>query len=73
MSIQILDDLDESVLKLIRDGLMKHAEAAGVGPRNHRPLNVLARGDGERMIGALVGATVWGWLEVNLLKLRDDG
>src|SRR5262249_11204637 len=54
-------------LDAIERGLVEHAVAAGVEPRDRRPLNVLARDDSGGVIGGLGGGTVWGWFQVKQL------
>ena len=58
-------------LAVIERGLVEHAVAQGVEARNHRTLTLLVR-DGEgRVVGGLVGTTVWGWLQVTQLWVAD--
>jgi GNAT superfamily N-acetyltransferase len=72
MRIDVVDSLGETELDTIRKGLSRHAADAGVEPRNHRPLNVVLRTDSGDLLGGLVAATVWGWLEVSLLWVSED-
>jgi GNAT superfamily N-acetyltransferase len=54
-------------LATIERGLVEHAAGTGVEPRNHQPLFVIGRDEAGRIVGGLVGNTVWGWLQVKQL------
>jgi GNAT superfamily N-acetyltransferase len=56
---------------VIERGLVEHAVAQGIEPRNHRSLTILARDGDGRVVGGLVGTTVWGWLQVTQLWVAD--
>ena len=71
MTIDVVERLSEADLRVIDEGLTRHAASFGVVPRDHKPLHVLARDDGQHIVGGLVGATVWGWLEVKLLWVSE--
>jgi GNAT superfamily N-acetyltransferase len=51
-------------LEAVNHGLIEHAAHSGIEPRGHRALTVFARDDRGRLVGGLVGDTVWGWLQV---------
>jgi ribosomal protein S18 acetylase RimI-like enzyme len=50
--------------QVVEDGLIEHALAAGVEPRNYRPLAIILYDEADTVVGGLVAATVWGWLHV---------
>jgi GNAT superfamily N-acetyltransferase len=54
-------------LDVVERGLIDHAAEAGIEPRNHRPLTLLARDDSGCVVAGLVGETVWSWLQVKQL------
>jgi ribosomal protein S18 acetylase RimI-like enzyme len=58
-------------LAVIERGLVEHAGAQGIEPRNHRSLTILVRDGDGRVVGGLVGTTVWGWLQVTQLWVAD--
>ena len=62
---------------VIEQGLVNHAVARGIEPRNHRSLAVFVRDDTGRALGGLIGTTVWGWLQVAQLwvaqQIRGEG
>ena len=53
-------------------GLTEHAIAAGIEPRNYRPLVIFLYDEGETPVGGLVGETVWGWLQVKELWVAQE-
>jgi GNAT superfamily N-acetyltransferase len=65
--IEVSEGLPEADVAAIQRGLSEHAAQAGVAPHDRRPLSVVLRGEGGALVGGLVGATIWGWLEVSLL------
>jgi ribosomal protein S18 acetylase RimI-like enzyme len=50
--------------QVVERGLIEHALAAGVEPRNYKPLAIILYDETGTVVGGLVGATVWGWLHV---------
>ncbi len=62
---------------VIEQGLVSHAIGHGIEPRNHRSLTILVRDGQGRVLGGLIGTTVWGWLQVAQLwvdqQIRGDG
>lgn len=57
---------DESLpidTQVIEHGLIQHARAAGIAPRHYRPLVIFLYDETETVVGGLVTATVWGWLQ----------
>jgi len=63
--LEMMDKPSPDDLQTITDGL--NAASAGFAPPyEKRPLTLLCREDG-RLLGGLVGSTVWGWLYINLL------
>ena len=69
--MEVSDSLPDADLETVRAGLSRHAAAAGV-ERDHRPLHVALRSPDGQLVGALVGATIWGWLDVNLLWVAES-
>jgi GNAT superfamily N-acetyltransferase len=72
MKAELVQSPSEADLELVEQGLTRHAVGLGIEPREYRPVNVLLRDDRERVVGGLIGATVWGWLEVKQLWVSDD-
>lgn len=64
------DPTDEEIDLIVR-GLSEHGEARSE-PRNRRALTVFARDESGRIVGGLRGATVWGWLEIELLWVAEE-
>lgn len=61
----IVEDKPEAAdLEAVHQGLIDHAADSGIEPRRYERLTVFARDQGGRVIGGLVGDTVWGWLQV---------
>jgi GNAT superfamily N-acetyltransferase len=77
MNIEVRDGAPEADAQVVQRGLIEHALASGVEPRNYRLLAVVLRDDAGTVVGGLVGATVWGWLHVEELwvaeRLRGHG
>jgi GNAT superfamily N-acetyltransferase len=59
-------------LDTVEQGLIDHAADAGVAARDHRPLTLFARAESGRVVGGLVGDTVWGWLQVKQLWVASS-
>lgn len=74
-----MDDVDIIVvqqasaddLERIERGLARHA-AARVEPRHYLPLAVLVRQQDGAVVGGLRGTTVWGWLQIKHLWVREN-
>ena len=60
-----------SETRVIEQGLIDHAIACGIEPRNHRTLAVMLRDGERRVVGGLAGTTVWGWLQVTMLWVDE--
>jgi ribosomal-protein-serine acetyltransferase len=69
--IAVEPDPTAEELALITRGLSEHGEARSE-PRNHCALTVFARDAAGRIVGGLRGATVWGWLEIELLWVAEE-
>jgi len=69
LRIEIAEPAEPAALQRIERGLVEHAVACGVEPRNHRTLGVVLRDETGEVLGGLVGSTVWGWLQVAQLWL----
>ncbi|MFQ5401594.1 MAG: GNAT family N-acetyltransferase [Anaerolineae bacterium] len=63
--LEMMDEPAPVDLQTITDGL-NAASTEFAPPYEKRPLTLLYRNDG-RLLGGLVGSTVWGWLYINLL------
>jgi GNAT superfamily N-acetyltransferase len=72
VTIALEDDPTPADLAVVEQGLIDHARERGIEPRGHRHLTVLLRDDRGRVAGGLVATTVWGWLQVTQLWIRDD-
>jgi RimJ/RimL family protein N-acetyltransferase/N-acetylglutamate synthase-like GNAT family acetyltransferase len=70
LTISIERDATAEQVGVLARGLTEHGEARSE-PRNHAALAVFARDAGGRIVGGLRGATVWGWLEIELLWVAD--
>jgi GNAT superfamily N-acetyltransferase len=64
IDIAVEESPEAPELRTIEQGLIEHAASSGIEPRNHRPLTILLRGGERRLVGGLIGTTVWGWLQV---------
>lgn len=77
MKIDIVESASQDDRQLVERALIDHATDAGIEQRNYRPLSVFLRDDGNSTVGGIIGATVWGWLEIKLLWVsaehRDQG
>jgi 8-oxo-dGTP pyrophosphatase MutT (NUDIX family)/GNAT superfamily N-acetyltransferase len=67
----IADDASADELVTIERGLIDHAAAAGVEPRNERPLALVVRDADRTLLGGVAGRTVWGWLHVTQLWVAE--
>jgi len=72
MKISIEETAQESDVHVIEHGLTQHAEESGIEPRNHQQLAISLRDDDGRLVGGLIGDTVWGWLQVKLLWVASE-
>ncbi|HEV8718324.1 MAG TPA: GNAT family N-acetyltransferase [Candidatus Binatia bacterium] len=66
---------DESLpidTQVVEHGLIEHALAAGIEPRNYRPLVIFLYDETETVVGGLVAATVWGWLHVKEFWIAEQ-
>lgn len=52
-------------------------DPADVGPRNYRTVSLTLRDDRGKLVGGLLGATLWNWLSIDVLwvdpELRGRG
>ena len=71
MKISIEDEASPADALAVEQGLIAHATAKGIEPRNHRSLAIVLRDDAGAVAGGLLGATVWGWLHVKELWVAD--
>ena len=71
MKIEISDVVAPADVRAIEDGLIEHARVSGIEPRDYRPLGFLLRDDDGELVGGLIGATVWGWLQVRDLWIAE--
>ena len=58
-------------LERIERGLASHA-AGKVEARHYLPVSVLVRQSDGEVVGGLRGATVWSWLQIKHLWVRED-
>jgi GNAT superfamily N-acetyltransferase len=64
----VLEDAPARVdLDAVERGLIEDAAGEGVAPREQQMLSLFARDVAGRVVGGLVGDTVWGWLQVKQL------
>jgi ribosomal protein S18 acetylase RimI-like enzyme len=71
MQIVVDHDAAAADVRAIEDGLIEHARVSGIEPRNYRPLGFVLRDDDGELVGGLIGATVWGWLQVRDLWIAE--
>lgn len=64
LAVQFEGDPSAHDLERVERGLTEHAAAAGIEPRDERPLRVLVRDESGEIVAGLVGRTVWGWLHI---------
>ena len=72
MRVSIEDEPTPEEALAVERGLIEHATAKGIEPRNHRSLAIVLRDDAGVITGGLIGATVWGWLHVKELWVADQ-
>lgn len=70
MHIDIVPHVPEEELVKIRAGMQRHTESH-VPWESDKELNILARDDDGRIVGACLGKTGNGWLYVGLLWVDD--
>jgi ribosomal protein S18 acetylase RimI-like enzyme len=56
--------------RAIRKGLSSFGDQH-TAPRNWRPVNLVLRTDDGRVIGGLIGSTVWDWLQIDTLWVAE--
>lgn len=70
------EDPDPEDLKVIKQGLSNHNRSKGINPDGKR-LGVYLRTDDHQVKGGIVGATYWGWLDIQMAwvdeSLRGQG
>jgi ribosomal protein S18 acetylase RimI-like enzyme len=68
----ILDErASEDDERTIRNGVSAFGDQYTV-PRNWHPVSLVLRGDGGRVIGGLLGSTVWDWLQIDTLWVAES-
>ena len=72
MKMVVQDAPVEADALTVERGLIEHALAAGVEARNYSPLAVILYDETNKVVGGLVGATVWGWLHVRECWVADQ-
>ena len=77
MKIEVSHDTAPADVRTIENGLFEHARVSGIEPRNYQPVGFLLRDESGALVGGLIGATVWGWLQIRDLwiaaHLRGQG
>lgn len=71
LKINVEENPDPADLELLEQALVEHNEAKSE-PRNYTPLAIFLRGPEGEIVGGLRGVTVWGWLFVSQLWVRED-
>ena len=71
MKIEVDHEAAAEDVRAIERGLSEHARISGIEPRNYRPIGYLLRDDDGALVGGLIGATVWGWLQVRDLWIAQ--
>lgn len=67
----VLDErASEDDERAIRQGVSAFGDLHIV-PRNWRPVTLVLRSDDGRVIGGLLGSTVWDWLQIDTLWVDD--
>jgi ribosomal protein S18 acetylase RimI-like enzyme len=64
MKMMVRDEPLPNDAQVVERGLIEHALAAGVEPRNYRALAIILSDETDTVVGGVVAATVWGWLHV---------
>jgi ribosomal protein S18 acetylase RimI-like enzyme len=64
VKIEVSHDTALADVRVIENGLFEHARVSGIEPRNYRPVGFLLRDENGALVGGLIGATVWGWLQI---------
>jgi GNAT superfamily N-acetyltransferase len=70
MRIVVTDQPPRRAAETIAEGLIEHARAAGIEPRNYLELGIFLHDDRGRTVGGVTGATVWGWLHIRELWVQ---
>lgn len=72
----VVEDPDPADFQILREGLKAHTASMGVDARGERLAVFLRAGDGS-ISGGLIGATYWGWLDMQVFwvdaSLRGQG
>jgi GNAT superfamily N-acetyltransferase len=63
---RIDEHASEADERIIRQGLSAFSDQH-TPPRNWRPITLVLRSDDGRVIGGLLGSTVWDWLQIDVL------
>jgi len=71
-SLEVLGEVTAEIRDAVEVGLTEHALAAGAPTRDVRALSVIARDSASNVVGALLGRTVWGWLQVKELWVDES-
>ena len=72
MKMIIQDESVPSDTPVIEHGLIEHARAAGIEPRNYRPLVIFLYDETDTVVGGVTAATVWGWLHVKEFWIAEQ-
>jgi GNAT superfamily N-acetyltransferase len=73
LRITLSDEADDDARRLIDRGVTEYDKAMSPQHREaaERPLDIMVRDEHGRVVGGLVAATVWDWLEVQDLWLAE--
>ena len=65
------EDPNPADIEVVRSALSA-LNFATVGVDDYRPLAFFLRDAADTVVGGITGATVWSWLEIGLLWVRED-
>ena len=70
-SIRVTDDPDPADLVTLRQGLAAHSRSKGATPDAKR-LSIYLEDDEGAIYGGLIGATYWGWLDIQTVWIKPQ-
>jgi len=69
--LPVTDDPSPEDFRTIREGLAAHTRVSEVSADGKR-LTVFMRDDDDKVVGGLISATYWGWLDIQMIWVTDD-
>lgn len=71
MDYRLDDDMSRAEAELVQRRLIEFADRF-TGPRNYREFGVALRDASGEVVGGVTGNTIWNWLRIDVLWLRED-